>query len=155
MTIGDDDPTLPAVAQYRPLDPYSLWRALKDLENEIYSIGRANEPIPIEMLRMRAAMLKARGSATGTLGLGSSKLPHALARSTTSIGSGFEQYEFVDRYRSLGGLRTAMAWGDRIRIFAWNEDAYEAAAFWDQRFPALSHDEQQAVAACLLERGRS
>ncbi len=35
--------------------------ALKDLENEIYGIKRANEPLPIEMIRMRAVLLRARG----------------------------------------------------------------------------------------------
>jgi hypothetical protein len=60
MAIGDDGMSR-AVARCRSLDPYSLWRALKDLENEIYSIKRANEPIPIEMIRMRAVLLRARG----------------------------------------------------------------------------------------------
>jgi hypothetical protein len=59
MAIGDDGMSR-AVARCRSLDAYSLWRALKDLENEIYSIKRANEPIPIEMIRMRAVLLRAR-----------------------------------------------------------------------------------------------
>jgi hypothetical protein len=67
MAIGDDGMSR-AVARCRSLDPYSLWRALKDLENEIYSIKRANEPIPIEMIRMRAVLLRARGKG-GSLSL--------------------------------------------------------------------------------------
>jgi hypothetical protein len=156
MAIGDEDAMSRAVARCRSLDPYSLWRALKDLENEIYSIERANEPIPIEMLRMRAALLKAREKGAITLATVPPKSPNALLRSgATLIGSGFDPFDFVDQYRTLGDLRSAIAWGENVRIFAWNEDSREAAEFWDRRFPALSRDEQQAVAACLLERGRS
>jgi hypothetical protein len=156
MVIDDDGATRRAVARYRSLDPYFLWRALKDLENELYSLERANEPIPIEMLRRREAMLKAREKELSPLATVPSQPPNALSRSSaTLIGSGFDPFDFVDRYRTLGGLRSAIAWGENVRIFAWNEDSREAAEFWDRRFPALSREEQQAVAACLLERGRS
>lgn len=66
MAIGDDG--MPqAVARCRSLHPYFLWRALKDLENEIYAIQRANEPIPIEMIRLRAILLRAGGKKGGSL----------------------------------------------------------------------------------------
>jgi hypothetical protein len=153
MATDNDDATWRAVARCRSLDPYSLWRALKDLENEIYSIERANDPIPIEMLRMRAAMRKAREK--GVITTAFSSKPANSRSNTTLIGCGFDPFDFVDRYRTLGGLRSAIAWGENVRIFAWNEDSREAAEFWDRRFPALSRDEQQAVAAYLLERGPS
>ena len=152
----DDDGMSRAVARCRSLDPYSLWRALKDLENEIYSIKRANEPIPIEMIRMRAVLLRARGKKADPSASISVDPPSSLPRNcATSREARLDVFDFVDRYRALGGLRVAIAWGDNVRIFAWNRDSQEAAEFWDRCFPALSHDEQEAVAACLLELGRS
>ncbi|WP_353646635.1 hypothetical protein [Mesorhizobium sp. WSM2239] len=156
MTSDHDEATWRAVGQYRSLDPYVLWRALKDLENEIYSLERANEPIPIKMLRMRAAMRKAKEKGAIILAMAPLNPPNALSRNNTrSIRPSFDPFDFVDQYRTLGGLRRAIAWGENVRVFAWDEDSREATDFWDQRFPALSRDEQQAVAACLLERGRS
>jgi hypothetical protein len=152
----DDDGMSRAVARCRSLDPYSLWRALKDLENEIYAIKRANEPIPIEMIRMRAVLLRARGKEAGSSASISAPLQSGLPRNCAALKDvGCDVFDFVDRYRALGGLRVAIAWGENVRIFAWNRDSQEAAEFWDRCFPALSHDQQQAVAACLLELGRS
>src|SRR5918995_1413273 len=102
----DDDEMSRAVAQCSALDPYSLWRALKDLENEIYCIRRANEPIPIEMIRMRAVLLRARGKMADPSASVSVDPPSSLLRNcATSREVGFDVFDFVDRYRALGGLR--------------------------------------------------
>lgn len=120
----DEDGMSEAVARCRSLDPYSLWRALKDLENEIYCINRAKEPIPIEMIRMRAVLLRARGKGADPSASISADPPSSLPRNcATSREAGFDVFDFVDRYRALGGLRVAIAWGENVRIFAWNRDS--------------------------------
>lgn len=155
MAIGDDEMSR-VVARCRSLDPYSLWRALKDLENEIYAIKRANQPIPIEMIRMRAVLLRVRGKEADPSASVSALAKGSLTQNCAPLREvGIDVFDFVDRYRALGGLRVAIAWGENVRIFAWNQDSQEAAEFWDRCFPALSHDQQEAVAACLLELGRS
>jgi hypothetical protein len=55
----------------------------------------------------------------------------------------------------LGGLRVAIAWGENLRIFPEIRIPRRQRSFGTGASRALSHDEQQAVAACLLELGRS
>ena len=42
------------------LRDYDFWRALKNLDNEIYCMANNNQPIPIEMIRWRAVIKRAR-----------------------------------------------------------------------------------------------
>ncbi|MEW9804939.1 hypothetical protein ABUE31_02925 [Mesorhizobium sp. ZMM04-5] len=44
---------------YRLTD-YDFWRALKNLDNEIYRISDDRQPIPLEMIRWRAIIKQAR-----------------------------------------------------------------------------------------------
>lgn len=39
---------------------YDFWRSLKNLDNEIFQIANNNDPIPMEMIRWRAILKKAR-----------------------------------------------------------------------------------------------
>lgn len=39
---------------------YDFWRSLKNLENEIFQISVRKDPIPIEMLRWRRILARAR-----------------------------------------------------------------------------------------------
>lgn len=48
------------VADGGDVDGYTLWRALKDLNNEIYRLERSGLPIPIELARTRAVLVKAQ-----------------------------------------------------------------------------------------------
>jgi len=42
------------------LTDYDFWRALKNLDNEIYRKAGDHQPIPIEMIRWRMIIKKAR-----------------------------------------------------------------------------------------------
>lgn len=35
---------------------YDFWRALRDLNDEIYALSKRSEPIPIDLLRLRATL---------------------------------------------------------------------------------------------------
>lgn len=39
---------------------YDFWRAMKNLDNEIFEIANMNDPIPIKILRMREIVRRAR-----------------------------------------------------------------------------------------------
>lgn len=39
---------------------YDFWRAMKNLDNEIFDIANSNEPIPIRILRWREIVRRAR-----------------------------------------------------------------------------------------------
>ncbi|HEY4193299.1 MAG TPA: hypothetical protein VGM46_11695 [Mesorhizobium sp.] len=42
------------------ISDYDFWRWLKNLNNEIFHIASANEPIPFTMIRWRAILKQAR-----------------------------------------------------------------------------------------------
>jgi len=42
------------------LTDYDFWRTLKNVDNEIYRIASRRQPIPIEMLRWRRILKRAR-----------------------------------------------------------------------------------------------
>lgn len=48
------------LADDRRITDYDFWRALKNLENEIYRISGDRQPIPMEMIRWRAIIKQAR-----------------------------------------------------------------------------------------------
>jgi len=48
------------LADDQRITDYDFWRALKNLENEIYRISGARQPIPMEMIRWRAIIRQAR-----------------------------------------------------------------------------------------------
>lgn len=134
-------------------DGYSLWRVLKDVNNQMFDLQRKRAPIPIELVRLRVIIAKAqklrrgRGHSSPAAGRPSQIRVHAP--------DGFDPYEFVDHYRSLGGRRLAVDMGrTKIEIRHWNEDTQEAADFWARRWGALAAREQSAVAQALLLRGR-
>jgi hypothetical protein len=39
---------------------YDFWRALRDLNDEIYALGKCGHPVPINLLRLRAILREAR-----------------------------------------------------------------------------------------------
>ena len=45
------------------LSDYDFWRALKNLDNEIYRKAGEHQPIPIDMIRWRAIIKQARSQA--------------------------------------------------------------------------------------------
>lgn len=49
-----------AIANGKILDDYSLWRITKDLDSELYKLNRAHEPLPFEIVRLRAILRRAR-----------------------------------------------------------------------------------------------
>ncbi len=42
------------------LTDYDFWRTLKNLNNEILDIANNNDPIPMELIRWRAVLSRAR-----------------------------------------------------------------------------------------------
>ena len=42
------------------ISDYDFWRALKNLDNEIYRMSGDHQPIPLEMIRWRAIIKQAR-----------------------------------------------------------------------------------------------
>lgn len=47
------------------LTDYDFWRTLKNVDNEIYRIASTRRPIPIEMLRWRRILKRARSRCRG------------------------------------------------------------------------------------------
>lgn len=48
------------LADDQRISDYDFWRALKNLDNEIYRKAGEHQPIPIEMIRWRAIIKQAR-----------------------------------------------------------------------------------------------
>ena len=42
------------------ISDYDVWRTLKNLNNELFHIANNNDPIPMELIRWRAVLDKAR-----------------------------------------------------------------------------------------------
>ncbi|TIS54332.1 MAG: hypothetical protein E5W91_27210 [Mesorhizobium sp.] len=143
-----------AVASAKWPDGYTLWRTLKNLDDELFLIERARAPVPMRLLRMRAIISKTRAFRRGDQSRAETLASSQLSRNEPLITPAFDAVDFVDQYRALGGMREASDWCDSIEINQWNEETPEAAAFWNQRFPRLSHVQREAVAASLMLRGR-
>lgn len=66
MTVTTD---IQAEAERLASDPrltdYDFWRTLKNVDNEIYRIASKGQPIPIEMLRWRRILKRARSRRRG------------------------------------------------------------------------------------------
>lgn len=41
---------------------YDFWRALRDLNDEIYAVTKRREPVPIELLRLRDTLRRERAA---------------------------------------------------------------------------------------------
>ncbi len=41
---------------------YDYWRALRDLNDEVYALSKRREPIPIELLKLRATLRMKRAA---------------------------------------------------------------------------------------------
>jgi hypothetical protein len=142
------------IARSTSFDGYSLWRMQKDVNNQIYVLGRNRFPLPIELVRLRAIIARAR-----ELRQGSERSPNANETRPPKFFvaqplKSFDEFDFVDRYRALGGLRLAMDVGDGVEIRQWDKDTPEAEEFWIRGWTALDRTRQSAVAWALLVRGR-
>lgn len=71
-----------------------------------------------------------------------------------NLKGGFDPYDFVDRYRALGGRRETTEVEGTVIVRAWNEDTPEADELWTKTMARLGNRLQREVATCLLERGR-
>jgi hypothetical protein len=71
-----------------------------------------------------------------------------------NLKGGFDPYDFIDRYRALGGRREAAKVDGAVIVRAWNEDTPEAETLWNNTMARLDNRLQREVATCLLERGR-
>jgi hypothetical protein len=143
------------IARSASVDGYSLWRMQKDVNNQIFALDRNRFPVPIQLARLRATIAKARElrqsrehSPDGNEGTRTSRIFAAQAV------KGFDEFDFVDHYRALGGLRLAVDVGSAIKVRQWNRDTPEAEDFWMRGWTALDRIRQSAVAWALLVRGR-
>jgi hypothetical protein len=143
------------IARSPSFDGYLLWRIQKDVNNQIYTLERNRFPLPIELVRLRAIIAKAR-----ELRQSRDRLPNANERDHTPkivaalAAKNFDEFDFVDRYRALGGLRLATKVGPAIKVGQWGKDTPEAEDFWIRGWTALDRIRQSAVACALLVRGR-
>ncbi|MDN2582429.1 hypothetical protein [Aquibium sp. ELW1220] len=46
---------------------YDFWRALRDLNDEIYATTKRGEPVPIDILRLRATLRRERAARLQTV----------------------------------------------------------------------------------------
>ncbi|MGI6851900.1 hypothetical protein [Mesorhizobium sp. 1B3] len=144
------------IARSPSFDGYSLWRILKDVNNQIFELQRARSPVPIELGKLRAVVAKAqelRQKTSLSRSVGAAR--SAGTRFDWTATSVFDPFDFVDHYRALGGCRVAVEMGRaRVEIRQWNEDTSEAEDFWARRWAALGPRERSAAAQALLLRGR-
>jgi len=142
------------IAKSGSLDGYSLWRALKDINNQIFVLEGDKSPVPIELVRLRRIIIKARAfrrnCIPGRAAAGALKAP----MKTRIAADDFDAFDFVDHYRALGGRREAVDMGGTIETCQWDEDTPEAQQFWVEQSGRLSSRQRVEIARCLLERGR-
>lgn len=143
------------IAGSASFDGYSLWRMHKDINHKIFTLHRSRSPVPIELVRLRAIIAKAREfrqdrhrSQEANEGI---PRPKIFSEQTAKS---FDAFDFVDHYRALGGLRLAVDFGSEIKVRQWNKDTSEAEEFWMRGWKALGQTPQSAVAWALLVRGR-
>ena len=139
------------IARSRHADGYKLWRTQKDVDTEIYQLASAKQPVPLELIRMRAIIAKARAFRNSAA---YRRVQEIHEQKAWSPKGGFDAYDFVDRYRALGGRREATEVEGTVIVRAWNEDTPEADALWTETMARLGNLLQHEVATCLLERGR-
>lgn len=48
------------IAESKLVDGYTLWRAMKEVEDRIYRLERTRSPLPIELLRARRIVQRSR-----------------------------------------------------------------------------------------------
>ena len=143
------------IAGSASFDGYSLWRMQKDINNQIFALDRTRVPVPIELMRLRAIIAKAR-----ELRQRRDRSPDSNEGSrppnfaTAKTAKNFDEFDFVNHYRALGGLRLAVDVGSAIKIMQWNKDTPEAEEFWMRGWTTFDQLRQSAIAWALLVRGR-
>lgn len=144
------------IARSPSFDGYSLWRILKDVNNQIFELQRTRSPVPIELGKLRAVIAKAQElRQKPNLSRSVEVARCAEIRLDWTAGSVFDPFDFVDHYRALGGCRVAVDMGRaRVEIRRWNEDTSEAEDFWARRWAVLGPRERSAATQALLLRGR-
>lgn len=57
---GDGSRSLARLAEHGMLSSYEIWRALKNINNDLYQLERFGLPVPIQVLRARRALIEAQ-----------------------------------------------------------------------------------------------
>jgi hypothetical protein len=142
------------IARSPSFDGYSLWRMQKDVNNQIYALERNRFPLPMELVRLKAIIAKARELRQSRECLSEANESRPPKTIVAQQVKSFDEFDFVDHYRALGGLRLAIDVGSAIKVRHWNKDTPEAEEFWIRGWTALDRIRQSAVALALLVRGR-
>lgn len=80
--------------------------------------------------------------------------PNSTVEAAPSMIPNFDPYDMVAHYRNLGGTRIATVRAGTIKVDVPSEETPEAAQFWRRSIEALSPGLREAIALCLLYRGR-
>jgi len=96
------------IARSPLFDGYSLWRILKQVNNRIFDLQRKRCPVPIELGKLRAIIVRAQ-----ELRRKSGWSPPAAARPAEvridlPVADGFDPFGLVDRHRCRAGGRGAL-----------------------------------------------
>ncbi|WP_044548609.1 hypothetical protein [Mesorhizobium japonicum] len=142
------------IARSTSFDAYSFWRIQRDIDDQVFALARNRTPIPIELARLKDVVAKARVLRRTNLRSRDTDASSLLPEITVQTFQGFDPFDFVARYRALGGLRLAVDVGFAIEVRQWDKDTPEADSFWIRGWTALDQKRQSAVARALLVRGR-
>jgi hypothetical protein len=140
------------IAYNQAFDGYAAWRMLKDVNARIFLLERRKSAVPIELLRLRWLIARAREIRKASQG--SEQIPVALKPAVPQLTGGFDAFDFVDHYRALGGRRIAWALDEGIKLGPMDGDAPEAAQFWLRTWSSSAATTRNAILEALLLRGR-
>lgn len=154
----ENDETARKIANGRSFDGYSAWRMLKDINDQIFDLGRNKSAVPIGLVRLRWLIVRAR-ELRGRLDVGQGPAvdgsrKKVFGRRAGGIEEGFDAFDFVDRYRALGGVRVAWAMGDGIRLGPMEGDTEEASQLWLSVWSKAPTPRREAIMEALMVRGR-
>ncbi|WP_149762702.1 hypothetical protein [Neomesorhizobium albiziae] len=143
------------IAHNQAFDGYAAWRMLKDINSEIFSLERNKSAVPFELVRLRWLIVRARELRKASEDNKRAR-PSLVPRLPIEpqAADEFDAFEFVDRYRALGGRRIAWVMGERITLGPTDSDTPEARELWLRIWSPSAPTVRNAISEALLVRGR-
>ena len=154
MMIKTNEKIAKRIAHNQAFDGYAAWRMLKDINSEIFSLERNKSAVPFELVRLRWLIVRARELRKASEDKRVRPSPVPRLRMELQPTDEFDAFEFVDRYRALGGRRIAWVMGERITLGPTDSDTPEARAIWLRIWSASAPTVRNAISEALLVRGR-